>query len=253
MVDGAALLTRRLTDPSHDPAWGSNPVIPTAKPQGAIPTLKMPTAKGWKAGCPALHAGLKSMPLPKISTILVGFRCYRMATFLAAESMNADRPPRSLFDSAMVSTMRRAAAMGVSANRITLLRDDDNDGGVAEIREVFLEGLNQPFGMALIGNTFYVGNTDSLMAFPYTPGATRIMAPERKLATFKRNSGKSVGVGAFFTCPGSAGYDFCGRAAAILLRSSCQVAEHCWDPVGHAIVTYGYLFDRLIQARQREV
>ena len=33
----------------------------------------------------------------------------------------------------------------------------------------------------------------------------------------------------------------------------CQVAEHYWDPVGHAIVRYGYLFDRLIQARQREV
>jgi len=33
----------------------------------------------------------------------------------------------------------------------------------------------------------------------------------------------------------------------------CQVAEHYWDPVGHAIVTYGYLFKRLIQARQREV
>jgi|tagenome__1003787_1003787.scaffolds.fasta_scaffold20515050_2 hypothetical protein len=32
-----------------------------------------------------------------------------------------------------------------------------------------------------------------------------------------------------------------------------QVAEHCWDPVAHAIATYGYLFDRLIQARQREV
>ena len=35
--------------------------------------------------------------------------------------------------------------------------------------------------------------------------------------------------------------------------SNCQAAEHCWDPVGHAIVTYGYLFDRLIQARQGEV
>jgi hypothetical protein len=35
--------------------------------------------------------------------------------------------------------------------------------------------------------------------------------------------------------------------------SPCQVAEHCWDPVGHAIATYGYLFEGLIQARQREV
>ncbi len=84
----------------------------------------------------------------------------------------------------MVSTMRRAAAIGVSANRITLLRDADGDG-VAEIREVFLEGLNQPFGMALLGDTFYVGNTDGVMAFPYTPGATRITAPGRRLTTFK--------------------------------------------------------------------
>ena len=91
---------------------------------------------------------------------------------------------RNIFDYAMVSTMKRAAAMGVSANRITLLRDADGDG-VAEIQEVFLEGLNQPFGMALLGDTFYVGNTDGVVAFPYTPGARRITAPGRKLVEFK--------------------------------------------------------------------
>jgi glucose/arabinose dehydrogenase len=91
---------------------------------------------------------------------------------------------RSLFDYAMTSTMRRADAVGVSANRITLLRDADGDG-VAETREVFLEGLNQPFGMALVGETFYVGNTDSLVAFPYTAGSSRINRPGRKLAEFK--------------------------------------------------------------------
>ncbi|MBV8651288.1 MAG: sorbosone dehydrogenase family protein, partial [Alphaproteobacteria bacterium] len=95
-----------------------------------------------------------------------------------------ERPARDIFDYAMVSTMKRAAAMGVSANRITLLRDADGDG-VAEIQEVFMEGLNQPFGMALLGDTFYVGNTDGVMAFPYTPGATRISAPGRRLTNFK--------------------------------------------------------------------
>ena len=65
--------------------------------------------------------------------------------------------------------MRRAAALGDSPNRITLLRDADGDG-VAEIREVFLDGLNQPFGMALVGDTFYVGNTDGVVAFPYADG-----------------------------------------------------------------------------------
>ena len=80
--------------------------------------------------------------------------------------------------------MKRAAAVGVSPNRITLLRDADGDG-VAETRETFLEGLNQPFGMALLGDTFYVGNTDGVVAFPYAAGASRIAAPGRKLAEFK--------------------------------------------------------------------
>ena len=56
---------------------------------------------------------------------------------------------------------------------------------MAEVREVFLEGLNQPFGMALLGDTFYVGNTDGVVAFPYTAGAIRIIAPGQKLTEFK--------------------------------------------------------------------
>src|SRR6202035_2680056 len=79
---------------------------------------------------------------------------------------------------------RRAAALGESANRITLLRDRNRDG-IAEEREIFMEGLNQPFGMALVGDTFYVGNTDGVMAFPYAAGADRITASGRKLVTFK--------------------------------------------------------------------
>ena len=54
-----------------------------------------------------------------------------------------------------------------------LLRDADGDG-VAEVQDTFLEELNQPFGMALLGDTFYVGNADGVVAFPYTTGARRI-------------------------------------------------------------------------------
>ncbi len=93
-------------------------------------------------------------------------------------------PAKTIFDHAMVSTLKRAAAIGESPNRITLLRDADGDG-VAEVRETLLDGLSQPFGMALVGDTFYVGNTDGVVAFPYTSGATRITAPPRKLTTFK--------------------------------------------------------------------
>ncbi|WP_240046564.1 PQQ-dependent sugar dehydrogenase [Paracraurococcus ruber] len=185
VVGGTARVARQVTQGSPAPAWGDAPSIPKARPQGSIPTLKMPTARGWMPGqAPVAASGLRvnafatDLDHPRWIEVLPN------GDVLVAEAMSMDRSPRSLFDYAMVSTMRRAAAMGVSANRITLLRDADRDG-VAEIRETFLDNLNQPFGMALIGDTFYVGNTDALVAFPYTPGATRITAPARTLATFK--------------------------------------------------------------------
>jgi len=80
--------------------------------------------------------------------------------------------------------MRRAAAIGESPNRITLLRDSNGDG-VAEERFAFLEHQNQPFGMALHNDIFYVGNTDALLAFGYTAGSTHLEGAGRKLASFK--------------------------------------------------------------------
>ena len=74
---------------------------------------------------------------------------------------------------AMTWVMKRAGAGVPSANRITLLRDTDGDG-VADVRTVLLEGLNSPFGMALVGNDLYIANTDAVMRFAYKPGDTRI-------------------------------------------------------------------------------
>jgi glucose/arabinose dehydrogenase len=185
LVGAAAVAWRRLQDGAHEPAVGSTPAIPPAKPQGRIPTLKMPTARGWPPGqTPVAAPGLK------VNAFATGLKHPRWIhvlpndDVLAAEALFLPGAIKSVFDYAMVSTMRRAAAVGVSPNRITLLRDADGDG-VAETREAFLEGLNQPFGMALLGDTFYVGNTDGVVAFPYAAGATRITAPGRKLTDFK--------------------------------------------------------------------
>lgn len=185
VVGGAALRVRRLRDAEPMPAWGGAPVIPEAKPQGKLPTLKMPTAQGWHAGHkPATAPGLK------VNAFASGLQHPRWiqvmpnGDVLIAEANQVTSRVTSLFSYAMHATMRRAAALGVSANRITLLRDRDGDG-VAEVQQTFMEGLNQPFGMALVGDTFYVGNTDGVMAFPYSAGADRITAPGRKLVTFK--------------------------------------------------------------------
>jgi glucose/arabinose dehydrogenase len=75
----------------------------------------------------------------------------------------------------------RAGAGVQSANRITLLRDADGDG-VAEMRTVFLQGLNSPFGMALVGHDLYVANTDAIMRFTYIDGETQIRGLGDKVA-----------------------------------------------------------------------
>lgn len=76
--------------------------------------------------------------------------------------------------------MKDGGAKAESMNRITLLRDKDGDG-VAEERHVFIKNLHSPFGMALVGNTFYVANADSLVKFPYEEGQTEITAAPTKV------------------------------------------------------------------------
>jgi glucose/arabinose dehydrogenase len=77
--------------------------------------------------------------------------------------------------------MKRAGAVTPSANRITLLRDVDG-AGVAKTRTVFLEGLSSPIGMALVGNDFYVANSDSLVRYSYQPGDTQLRGAGTLLA-----------------------------------------------------------------------
>ena len=184
MVGSGAILMRRWDGDTPEPAFGGTPNIPKAKPQG-IPTLKMPTAKGWTEGHkPKAAPGFKvnafadKMDHPRQVYVLPN------GDVLVAESSGEAGKPKSAFEYAASVTMRRAGAMGESPNRIILLRDADGDG-VAEVREVLLENQRQPYGMALVGETLYIGNTDAVMAFPYKLGQTRITEPGRKMMDTK--------------------------------------------------------------------
>ena len=185
LVGAGAVKWRRLQGDAGMPAVGASPQIPSGRPQGSIPTLKMPTARGWAPGqlptaAPGLAVNAFAADLKHPRWILV----LPNGDVTVAEALQSGGQPRTLFDHAMVATMRRAAAFGDSPNRITLLRDSDGDG-VAEERHVLLENLKQPFGMALIGAIYYVGNTDGVMAFDYVEGATAMSGPGRRLTTFK--------------------------------------------------------------------
>lgn len=184
LVGDAVSAVRRRHAP-HEQAVGFAPAIPPARPQGSLPTLKMPTARGWSEGrTPVAAPGLQ------VNAFATGLRHPRWihvlpgGDVLVAEALTVPGGIRSVFDYAMVATMQRAGALGPSPNRIMRLRDADGDG-VAELCETFLDGLNQPFGMARIGTTFYVGNTDGVVAFPCAADGAVITGPGRTIAAFK--------------------------------------------------------------------
>lgn len=184
MVGAGAILMRRWGATAAAPAVGAEPTVPEARPQ-SIPTLKMPTARGWSDGrTPVAAPGLA------VNAFAAGLKHPRWihpmpnGDVLVAEALMDAGPVRSAFDYAMVVTMRRALAVGPSPNRITRLRDADGDG-VAEVRGVFRDGLRQPFGMAQVGDSFYVGNTDGIVAFPCAEGAERLEGPGKTLVAFE--------------------------------------------------------------------
>ncbi len=97
---------------------------------------------------------------------------------LVAEANTEPKGTKKL--ASVVSGQAKSQRTDESADRITLLRDANGDGK-PEVRTVFLSNLNQPFGMLLVGNTFYVANTDGILSFPYQKGQTQLTATGKKI------------------------------------------------------------------------
>jgi glucose/arabinose dehydrogenase len=161
---------------------GPDPKLPPPA-KTLIPTVDIAPAKGWPQGAKPLAA-----PGTSVAAFATGLEHPRWlyvlpnGDVLVAETNAPERPEegKSLKGQAMKFFQKRAGAGVPSANRITLLRDRDGDG-IAEERHVFLEGLNSPFGMALVGKDLYVANTDAVLRFPYASGETRIAASGTKI------------------------------------------------------------------------
>lgn len=159
---------------------GVKPTI-TRPSTESIPTVNIADPVGWKQSeTPTPAAGLK------VAAFATGLDHPRWMTLLpngdviVAESNKPKGEPGSFTQRIMGFLMGRAGAGVPSANRISLLRDANGDG-IAEQKFALLEGLNSPFGMALVGETLYVANTDALMAFPFKVGETKIGAKGRKI------------------------------------------------------------------------
>jgi glucose/arabinose dehydrogenase len=160
--------------------YGANPVLP-APQQYLIPPMRVPPGVGWKQGqTPVVPAGLK------IRAFATGFLHPRMVyalpngDVLVVETNGPSAPVYRPKDYVEDKVKALAGSDAPGGNRITLLRDTKGYG-VPDVRTVFIDHLNSPFGIVLVGKEFYVANTDAIMRFAYVPGETRITSPGVKL------------------------------------------------------------------------
>ena len=158
---------------------GANPMLPALQ-QYLLPPIHIAKPVAWGDDTPKVPQGLQ------VRALATGFQHPRSlyvlpnGDVLVIES-NGPKPP--IFRPKDIITgwvQWFAGAKAKDANRITLLRDTNGDG-IPEVRTVFLDHLNSPFGVALVGNDLYVANTDAIVRYPYQDGETTITDPGTKL------------------------------------------------------------------------
>ena len=156
---------------------GSGPAPQLPAPHATlIPTLNIAPAIGWPAGATPVAA-----PGMRVAAFASGLDHPRWlyvlpnGDVLVAETNAPPKPDdgTGIKGWVMGKVMKKAGAAVPSANRITLLRDTRHSGS-ADVRAVLVDGLNSPFGMALVGNNLYVADSDALLRFPYATGDTHI-------------------------------------------------------------------------------
>lgn len=154
---------------------GPSPKLPEPN-KTLFPTMNIAPAIGWPDGAkPVAASGTQvgafadNLDHPRWLYVLPN------GDVLVAETNAPPKPDDNKGIKGWITkkVMGRAGAGVPSPNRITLLRDSNHDG-IAETRTVFLENLNSPFGMTLVGNDLYVADTDRLLRFHYETGDTAI-------------------------------------------------------------------------------
>jgi glucose/arabinose dehydrogenase len=177
----AGLSLASCDDAGGDPRnqIGANPVLPAVQ-QYLIPPIRIARPLPWGNDTPKVPQGLQ------VHALATGFQHPRSlyalpnGDVLVVESNGPKAPVFRPKDIITGWVQWFAGAKAKDANRITLLRDTKGDG-TPDLRTVFLDNLNSPFGVALVGHYLYVADTDAIIRYPYEDGETSITAPGVKL------------------------------------------------------------------------
>jgi glucose/arabinose dehydrogenase len=158
---------------------GANPMLPALQ-QYLLPPIRIAKPVAWGDDTPKVPQGLQ------VRALATGFQHPRSlyvlpnGDVLVVESNGPKAPVFRPKDIITGWVQWFAGAQAKDANRITLLHDINGDG-IPKVRTVFLDHLNSPFGVALVGHDLYVANTDAIVRYPYQDGESSITDPGTKL------------------------------------------------------------------------
>ncbi|WP_192843447.1 PQQ-dependent sugar dehydrogenase [Aureimonas sp. N4] len=165
-------------DSSSDPnlnQTGAQPDLPAVN-ETLVPPMKIATPAGWNGQVPVAPQGFtvsafaSDLSIPRQMLVLPN------GDVLVAEGRGGNAPAMRPKDVIAGIIKKRGNSSGSGGNRITLLRDGDNDG-TPEVRTTFIDNLNAPYGLAFVDGSLYVAAQDALLRFPYEEGQTEISAP----------------------------------------------------------------------------
>jgi glucose/arabinose dehydrogenase len=180
LVASLAALVTACGSNKPDPAqFGSQPQLPRQE-RGLVPSMKIADPADWGDRRPIVPQGYT------VTAIATGLGIPRQALvlpngdILVSEGRGGNEKPLRPKDLIAGYIKAKGTTSAKSGNRLTLLRDANGDG-VYELRTVFADGLDAPYGLALVGDRLYVANQDALVVFRYAPGQTRASGPPVKL------------------------------------------------------------------------
>ncbi|CAN5147349.1 sorbosone dehydrogenase family protein [soil metagenome] len=172
------LVSCTRSDPSLTQT-GAKPDLPGIH-ETLVPPMKIANPVGWGGQVPTVPAGFTITAMATDLAVPRQMLVLPNGDILIAEGKGGHDPVLRPKDIIAGPIKAKGTTPVKGGNRITLLRDADNDGR-PEIRSVFIDHLDAPYGLAFVNGAIYVAEQGALLKFPYQPDQTRITAPRQEL------------------------------------------------------------------------
>lgn len=158
-------------NPDSAQYYGPDPTLPEPQ-RGLLPEMTVSKPAPWGNQAPTVPEGYQitaiatDLGIPRQTLLLPN------GDILVAEGRGGNAPSLKPKDVIARHIKGKGTTSVESGNRLTLLRDGNSDG-IYEVRTVFADNLNAPYGLALVDDVLYVANQDALVRFDYREGQTR--------------------------------------------------------------------------------